>query len=85
MVESTPDGRGGRVCTSGGTSERDGGGKGLFESIDEADGATCLRSAPLYTRLLFRSVSLWLSLSPAPPHLSLVVADVTRRYILLNE
>lgn len=46
------------VCASGGTSERDGGGKGLFESIDEADGATCLRSTPLYTRLLFRSLSL---------------------------
>lgn len=67
-----PDERGGRGG-SGGTSERDGGGKGLFESIDEADEATCLRSTPLYTRLsvLFRPLAL--------------VADVTRRYILLNE
>lgn len=84
MVESTPSTEEVVVCASGGTSERDGGGKGLFESIDEADGATCLRSTPLYTRLLSlaRSLCLFPSFSP---HISLVVADVTRRYILLNE
>lgn len=57
------------------------GGKGLFESIDEADGATCLRSTPpLHTPILLRVLFL-------PPRLcrSPVVADVTRRYILLNE
>lgn len=50
MVESTPA-KEVAVYGSGGMSGRDGGGKGLFESIDEADGATCLRSTPLYTPL----------------------------------
>lgn len=81
MVESTPA-KEVAAYGSGGTSERDGCGKGLFESIDEADGATCLRSTPLYTRLpaLFRPLSLSLSICPSP-----IPADVTRRYILLNE
>lgn len=73
------------VCASGGTSER--------ATVVERD---CLRAStrqtgPLasarhpFTHAYSFALSLFLSFYLSTSHLSLVVADVTRRYILLNE
>lgn len=83
MVEST-DGRGGRVvvvarATVVGRVERD-----CLRASTSRRGHLPLLDTPLHAYPLFLSFSISLSHPPSSVCLSLV-ADVTRRYILLNE